>query len=781
MRASSFLFILLLLSASILASASVRIEQDGLIFERSLSVVPMDSINPSTGVVRQLEQTVITLTLSNPGQTDRTSVVLTEDLTYLPSYVRLSFGTAPARTDGRTASWTLPVLPAGRSVSYSISLPLALPDSALRAALPPKIAADRLPARLDAPAQVDLGQNVALTLRLAHGEPLAGARIEVTSPGTQRFVLTTDSQGRAFFNANQSGFYSYSTPDFSLPFSPATQSREPPPPAAPAAGAIVPAPAETPSSPAFSLDAAGLWPIAGGLLFVGVLAFGLYAYFNRPSSEEPSAPPASAARPFVSESRPAGSPSDSGPVASRAGSDEPLPSLSSASSPPSSISGQPPSIPSTLSSASAAPSASPSSSAELLGQTRDMLASRRSRPASASDSDTVTSSAPSPAPDTSDAVSPFSPPAAASAPPALSARPSPAPKPDYSEQTSVSEPSGPEPDEEEEAPSGPRPPSWVTSPASLSAESTEVDDEAIAKTIAELEALREELRGRSASRQAPNGEKAEDLEEADSQEEEDDSAAPAHAASEEGESESAESGEDSNEEEQPANSDSGKYAADTTDEGIFKAPPSSLSETADASAVSDALVEVEDDEEAEIAAILSAHPLAVDEEKSAGLFAGPEPAEQEEEAEAPSEEEEADESEPSGETPASDDEPSGESPAPPAQKQPSAPARAPPSSPALNTLRRLQRRLSHAGGPEKKAPVESAPASKPSVKPTPSILSRFSRPPPAPEHPAPRAPAKKTKAIAKPSAKPEPSKRGPTPSKSKAKAAQSKPSKKGRR
>jgi hypothetical protein len=482
----------------------------------------MSAISQFTGALRPLNGTVITLSVTNRGPSDRHNLTMEEDLTYLPSYIRIIYGIQPSHTDGRKVRWDVGDLPAGRRFEVSFSLPTPVSDAAVSSAKPIVVRSARPPAEIIAPNLVDKDQTVVLRLTTPSGIPINGAQLELIEPDGTRSSGVTDELGRFVFVADQTGFYTYSIPDFSVGAIPATESRVPVVVAPPTAGSITPVANASGASQPFPLDAVlGLWPFAGGLLIVGLLAFGIYGYFNRPAGDDGPAPPAPAFRPPDSD---IGGGTSTAPTPSSA--TDRAASSTSASFAPDTPMTPPPAYTSTSSDAPAAAALS-SSPAAVLSQTRDLLATRREAKTQTTGlSESTTSAAADEEdedeePDSSDFSS----------------------KPHYSEETTVApaRPSSIESDAEEkgdnekkddDVPSsssrwteetatsdavdadeaapddsphsksaGSPPPAWMTQEA-LSGEQVEVDDEAISKTISELEALRSELKNRAKTRAA---------------------------------------------------------------------------------------------------------------------------------------------------------------------------------------------------------------------------------------------------------------------------------------
>ncbi len=553
---------LLLALGTIMADYTSNYEQNGLSVQRFMQIRPMDSINPNTGIIHSRNGTVIILTVTNNGPSDRQNLTLSEDLSYLPPYIPITYSIRPSSTDGRQAAWNAGDLPAGRRFEVVFSLPVVVDDMAAKSAKPPVTSSAHPPAELSAPTLVDKGQTVSLQLLTPTGLPISGATIQLIMPSGLRVSGVTDANGRYAYSADQSGFYTYGIPDYLVGVIPATESRVPVVVAPPTTGAITPLAnnSNSTSQPLFNADQLlGLWPFAGGFLLVGLIAFGLYGYFNRPIIDDRGpTPPAPATRPPVHDG---GSASSSGASAySDAG--RSLTSVSSSASASSSAFESGPSSSSKSGESAPAPAdessvigGSSTSDSDVLSKTRNLIAARRkpefsttqqfresqSRSDSA-DEETgayagkeeghekeVESEAYSEAQEAASVryteettMMPErinSPSFSSSSDEGSSGQSGASDGSDASDASDVSERqegsdnsgssdvSSNDSDVGAEKYSGAtmpitgRPvPAWMTRASPLESESSEVDDEAISKTIAELEALRTELKNRAQAR-----------------------------------------------------------------------------------------------------------------------------------------------------------------------------------------------------------------------------------------------------------------------------------------
>lgn len=291
---------LLLLSLSVaFADVQQNFVIDGLHLSRTLAVKPIGNYDSSTGAVKMQQESIIALTVFNPGPIDRQNVSIEEDLNYLPPNARLAFSFQP-ESDGRTARWMVPLLSAGQSFTVWFSLPASVPDGAVGKLGPMRVHTNKPLAALFTPNVVERGDSVSLRLRTPDGLPLPGVTIRLNAPDGARTELVTDESGRATFNAEQSGFYTYQVQNFEVGFAPSTESRGAILPSSETEGAI------TPVAPALAKNddlgnAIGrLWPLGLGILVVGAIALILYGFLaGGPSNPEERLPPAPATRPLT--------------------------------------------------------------------------------------------------------------------------------------------------------------------------------------------------------------------------------------------------------------------------------------------------------------------------------------------------------------------------------------------------------------------------------------------------------------------------------------------------
>ncbi|MDE1798111.1 MAG: hypothetical protein KGH63_01755 [Candidatus Micrarchaeota archaeon] len=483
------------------ANAQVNYSLGHIQIQRTLDVRQIGRIDPGTGAAIPVDESTVSLKITNTGPLDLQSVVIEENLDYLPPHARLSFSQQPV-SDGRVARWTMATLPAGGTFSVWFTAPVSVPDDALTQAQAPSVSFTRAAARLSLPPSVDAGQDVALRLRTPDGQPLSGALIEVSAPdGTVR-QLETDSEGRASFTASRAGFYTYGVPDYDVGFISSTEAEAPAAAVPPTVATLTPV-APKPAEADYGQTLWGLAPLAVGLALVAAIAFALYTYFNTmPGDEGEPMPPAPATRPSSGEREPTGAK----PAAVSAEAGAKTAAAGQAGSAAAGTGGP---------SAAAEGLSAAQVEEELRMRTRELIAKRRAAAgdggkgeAQSADEEAgkeglageETPGEPAPKTDEPEAGEPGASGQGEAEEPGAG-------KPEAPQSWGFTEgtylpPSldeGEAEAEEDGAPSE-RAPAWMTQAQAPEGEMAEIDDEAIAKTIEELEQLRAELQERAAKK-----------------------------------------------------------------------------------------------------------------------------------------------------------------------------------------------------------------------------------------------------------------------------------------
>jgi hypothetical protein len=280
------LFALLLFSAAAFAevAASVNYEQDGFFVQRILQESKQGKISFTTDTAVITTTTDVKLYVKNIGQFGRAGVKIVEDLSYLPSGAKIDFLQAPSETDGRTASWDIGSLGAGEEYSVSFRVPLEVNKEAFKLLASPQITAKAVEVSIAAPASVEKGSAVELSLTASDGTRVPGAKIAVSAPSGISSQVTTDAEGKASFKAEEAGFYTYSVIGYNLVSIAATESVSAKV-ETPSAGAAIP------SKPFDFLGAiSSALPFIAGIVLVA--AIGLMAFnYAQATSESKQAPP----------------------------------------------------------------------------------------------------------------------------------------------------------------------------------------------------------------------------------------------------------------------------------------------------------------------------------------------------------------------------------------------------------------------------------------------------------------------------------------------------------
>ncbi len=501
-----------LLAGLTLADTAVTYPMGHIEVTRTLAVRQIGRIDPGTGAAMPQYESIVTLTVANTGPLDRNAVRLEENLNWLPPHARLTYSLLPV-SDGQNARWVIDVLPAGRNFSVWFSLPVSVPDAAAQNAGSPRVNYNRSPALISVPPGVEIGGDANLRLRTADGLPLGGAEISVSTPEGKTLELQTDQTGKASFKAERAGFYTYGVPDYEVGFIPSTESIAPQVVVPATIGSLTPLPPSGAGQMEGLLALVGFWPLALGLVLVAAMAFAIYTYFNTmPGDDSEPMPPAPAVRLGGEESR-NGKTDGAGGMSQAPGMVPKIPATGPAGA------GQPTAFQGGEAGAAQAGAGGAGAGAggvaplgsvsyrfgapgagggDLKAQTRDMLSRRRAGTTGESTGRESETESGEPQMSGQQEEAQESDRREQDEAPQDDAG---AQKTGFTEETFV--PEGPfdkEDDMEEREPGiqSARAPAWMTHAAAPEeAEETEIDDEAISKTIAELEQLRAELQARS--------------------------------------------------------------------------------------------------------------------------------------------------------------------------------------------------------------------------------------------------------------------------------------------
>ena len=279
---------------------------DSIIVSRQLGFEPMTRTtyrtDASVGTPVGTDLTVITLKVENAGQFARNSVLLTEDVSWIPTTKQAYFFPQPDGLDGRVAQWQIGTLAPGEGASVQYKVDGRLSPEVLAKIAQPTLEYAKNSAYLDAPSGSVQGKAITLALKDENGIGIAGAEIGVAGPTGVAAAVRTDSSGKAKFTPTDAGFYTYSAADFEIEHSPTTNVQEAEVNAL-TAGAMTPAKKQDAQDLIAAI--AGVSPIIVGVLLLGIVAFALYAYLTTSEGrEEEPLPPAPATRPSLSDEAP---------------------------------------------------------------------------------------------------------------------------------------------------------------------------------------------------------------------------------------------------------------------------------------------------------------------------------------------------------------------------------------------------------------------------------------------------------------------------------------------
>lgn len=279
---------LLLLIAASFATETVSVMEDmgGLRVTRSLTTFSVDGTSyrtsPDSGVVAAEYGSIVTISVRNMRTESVLGLSLTEDLAWIPATKTITFSILPQDNDGRKATWELGTLAPSSEAKITYTVDGALNPENQKTIPLPKITYQENRAVLSATRAVRQGETVQLTLSTSDGRPAQGAKIMVDTPAGEIATISTDLYGRASFTPVDSGFYTYSVAGYVVQYLPTTEVEQ-----------VLLANPQTAAATSHDDSGvlaaiSGIWPLVGGVMLLGLVAFALFAYLNTSPKEEES-------------------------------------------------------------------------------------------------------------------------------------------------------------------------------------------------------------------------------------------------------------------------------------------------------------------------------------------------------------------------------------------------------------------------------------------------------------------------------------------------------------
>jgi len=210
-----FIFLITLLLASFAfaqgmeasGDVSVQYVQGGLELERILQIKPATTVYAATGAMVQAYESHITIIVKNVAQDAKKNLILEEDLSYLPPNARITYVISPDISDGRGAKWNIDSLLSGKSFEIKFSVPAIIPAQRVKQLPAPKVYFESGGYELVVPAKVSKGDGIELEAKSAAGMPVPGALIYVTYPDGRESAVATGADGKVKILAELEGEY----------------------------------------------------------------------------------------------------------------------------------------------------------------------------------------------------------------------------------------------------------------------------------------------------------------------------------------------------------------------------------------------------------------------------------------------------------------------------------------------------------------------------------------------------------------------------------------------
>ncbi|MFA4982801.1 MAG: hypothetical protein WC588_01160 [Candidatus Micrarchaeia archaeon] len=230
------------------------------------------AVSPSVSGAGVPFSTVVRLTVTNSGPVERRGIEISESLSHIPEGARVEYSSAMPSIAGRLATWQIASLQPGESRNFSYSYSAAAREGQISRIPPVQVKAEPEKVSLSAPAESSVGGRISVRISSASGSPITGARVRVHYPDGTSQLVATDKGGIASFTASREGFYTYTVEGYSILSLSSTEVRK----GQPEVPVLAAAATDSGMLPAIT----SLLPILLGIFVVSVAMLMAYNFFS---------------------------------------------------------------------------------------------------------------------------------------------------------------------------------------------------------------------------------------------------------------------------------------------------------------------------------------------------------------------------------------------------------------------------------------------------------------------------------------------------------------------
>ncbi|MFH0927073.1 MAG: hypothetical protein V1822_00665 [Candidatus Micrarchaeota archaeon] len=183
--------------------------------QRNLIVKQAGFVSSSTGAALEKYESIVTIIVKNNAGSAKKGVRVREDLSYVPPQAKFSFNIEP-QMNANYATWNLGDIKSGEDAHIRFSVPAIISQGAFEKLGAPQVSFEKPKAAITISSDAVVGSSITISIKGQNGAGIANAFIEVHYPDGQTKPVQTDSFGNVRIIAQQLGTYSFSSSDYEV-------------------------------------------------------------------------------------------------------------------------------------------------------------------------------------------------------------------------------------------------------------------------------------------------------------------------------------------------------------------------------------------------------------------------------------------------------------------------------------------------------------------------------------------------------------------------------------
>jgi hypothetical protein len=171
--------------------------------------------NPNTGAVQTNYNTIFSISIKNT-KTPKSGVFLYQDVSFIPTTMKINFDLSPQNSSGNYIIWNFGLIDKDQEVKIKMVVNGNVPKEKFLSQISTTIKYNPPSLILDAPLEGIKGEVIEITLKDMQNNPLRNLKVDVITPDGARLSYYTDQNGKIKFLAQSTGFYSYEVSGYEI-------------------------------------------------------------------------------------------------------------------------------------------------------------------------------------------------------------------------------------------------------------------------------------------------------------------------------------------------------------------------------------------------------------------------------------------------------------------------------------------------------------------------------------------------------------------------------------